>query len=660
MKRWVVLIILCISFSVHSGQDYLFSTGFEPHYSVGGEVTGLTLLGEAMTISLNGIPQQTLNNDGAFTLIDTVEAGQTYLVSIDNANCTATNASGLMPYTNITNVTINCPFSFSSVYDIKQGLATGDVALQNMLVTACGSVGYYLETTASDPQFIGTDYSGIFVYDPTVDCLALQPGDRVDINPATVNEFFGEIQLHNATYAIQSSNNRMPSPVITTPAALNTVNAHPLNGVLVEVQSVTVTTANNGSDEYEVDSALLVSDRFHETNPYPEFNESFDFIRGPMAFNFNRNKIQPRTISDLGRHSKLIINEVDYDQPGSDTDEFIEIYNAGTGTADLTNISVELVNGSNSNSYHSISLSPLGTLGAHQYLIIGSSSVISALPPGTPNIELTTLLHNGAPDGIALVNTSAETVLDALSYEGSITSANIGFTNPVNLVEGTALSVADSNAENGSLSRIPNGVDTDDADSDWQFSPTPTPGEVNLGDNSQIYLVINEIDYDQPGSDSAEFLELYNPDSTTVDLSYVDVVLVNGSNNLEYARIPLTGQLNPGEFVVIANSGVTVPPGTLTFTIAENGLQNGAPDGIALINNTNNSLIDSLTYEGSITQASITGFPNPVNLVEGNPTSAVDSGTGSIIRMPDGSDTDDNATDFIDSQNPTPGTTNQF
>ena len=35
--------------------------------------------------------------------------------------------------------------------------------------------------------------------------------------------------------------------------------------------------------------------------------------------------------------AQLVINEIDYDQPGTDGAEFIELYNAGGGAADLCN-----------------------------------------------------------------------------------------------------------------------------------------------------------------------------------------------------------------------------------------------------------------------------------------------------------------------------------
>ena len=95
---------------------------------------------------------------------------------------------------------------------------------------------------------------------------------------------------------------------------------------------------------------------------------------------------------------------------------------------------------------------------------------------------MTNYIQNGSPDGMALVDTSTETLIDALSYEGAITAATIpGFAAPVSLVEGTVLptSVADSNTVQGSLCRLPNGTDTNDAANDWKFCGTVTPGAAN-------------------------------------------------------------------------------------------------------------------------------------------------------------------------------------
>ena len=91
-------------------------------------------------------------------------------------------------------------------------------------------------------------------------------------------------------------------------------------------------------------------------------------------------------------------------------------------------------------------------------------------------------VQNGSPDGIALVDTSTNMLIDALSYEGSITMAEVpGIANPVSLVEGTVLSgaVADVNTGNASLCRSPNGKDTDNANAYWKLCTSLTAGSAN-------------------------------------------------------------------------------------------------------------------------------------------------------------------------------------
>lgn len=159
--------------------------------------------------------------------------------------------------------------------------------------------------------------------------------------------------------------------------------------------------------------------------------------------------------------SSLVINEIDYDQVGADSGGFVEIKNTGSSAATLDGIALVLVNGGDGTEYARASLT--GSLAAGAYLKI--------------DIEP----QNGAPDGVALIDSASGTLLDALSYEGAITAAQIdGKT--YSLVEGTVLpdTVVDSNTVDGSLSRIPDGQDTNDAASDWVFTTTKTPGAANV------------------------------------------------------------------------------------------------------------------------------------------------------------------------------------
>ena len=101
-----------------------------------------------------------------------------------------------------------------------------------------------------------------------------------------------------------------------------------------------------------------------------------------------------------------MINEVDYDQVGADTGGFVEIANTGTAAAALDGTALVLVNGGDGTEYGRKALT--GTLAA------GAKLVVDVDP------------QNGAPDGLALVDTAKDTLLDALSYEGAIHTATIG------------------------------------------------------------------------------------------------------------------------------------------------------------------------------------------------------------------------------------------
>jgi len=181
-----------------------------------------------------------------------------------------------------------------------------------------------------------------------------------------------------------------------------------------------------------------------------------------------------------------------------------------------------------------------------------------------------------------------------------------------------------------------------------------------------VHLVINEIDYDQPGgTDDAEFVEIYNAGASPVSMANKALVFVNGANNLEYLRVPLAagGILPPGGYLVVGSSNLVVAPGAAVIRLAApNSIQNGAPDGVALVNVATQQLLDAFSYEGSITSAVITGFPGPVSLIEGAALSPLifddGLGTNSLIRWPNGVDSNNAATDWRLSGSPTPGAAN--
>ena len=103
---------------------------------------------------------------------------------------------------------------------------------------------------------------------------------------------------------------------------------------------------------------------------------------------------------------------------------------------------------------------------------------------------------------------------------------------------------------------------------------------------SQTPIFINEIHYDNTGTDAGEAIEIAGPAGT--DLTGWSIVLYNGSGGAVYDTDVLSGaipDLGGGFGVVVLN-------------YPSNGIQNGAPDGIALVN-ASNAVIQFLGYEGS-------------------------------------------------------------
>jgi len=96
-----------------------------------------------------------------------------------------------------------------------------------------------------------------------------------------------------------------------------------------------------------------------------------------------------------------------------------------------------------------------------------------------------------------------------------------------------------------------------------------------------VGVIINEIDADTPGSDNAEFVELYDGGVGHTSLAGLVVVFYNGGDHKSYAAFDLDGfATNASGYFTLGNP--TVPGVDLVFDPGANGLlQNGA-DAVAL------------------------------------------------------------------------------
>jgi len=264
-----------------------------------------------------------------------------------------------------------------------------------------------------------------------------------------------------------------------------------------------------------------------------------------------------------GETTLVFINEIHYDNASTDSGEGIEI--AGLAGTDLAGMSLVPYNGSNGTSYS-----------------------ITALTGVIPNQEsgFGTLwfaisgLQNGAPDGVALVAADGTTVLQFLSYEGAFDATNgpaIGLTSTdIGVAETSSTPVGESLQLVGSGFRY--------EDFTWQDAAASSNAAINSG---QTFVApapfINEIHYDNNGADSDEGVEIAG--LAGIDLAGMSLVPYNGSNGTSYSVTALTG--------IIPNQQGGF--GTLWFAIS--GLQNGAPDGVALVA-ADGEVLQFLSYEG--------------------------------------------------------------
>jgi DNA/RNA endonuclease G (NUC1) len=102
---------------------------------------------------------------------------------------------------------------------------------------------------------------------------------------------------------------------------------------------------------------------------------------------------------------------------------------------------------------------------------------------------------------------------------------------------------------------------------------------------------LGELHYDNVGVDVNEAIEVEGPAGT--DLTGWSVVLYDGNGGASYNTTPLTGSIP-------ATCGAR---GVVVLTYPSNGIQNGSPDGMALVD-AGGHVVEFLSYEGVLTATS--------------------------------------------------------
>ncbi|MBN1774408.1 MAG: lamin tail domain-containing protein [Deltaproteobacteria bacterium] len=217
---------------------------------------------------------------------------------------------------------------------------------------------------------------------------------------------------------------------------------------------------------------------------------------------------------------------------------------------------------------------------------------------------------------------------------------------------------------------VPDGIDAPDTTDelpdvveDEGSDSADAPGDADGTDTGPTTptLVISEIDYDIVGADSTEFVELYNYGAAAVSCAGLELQFANGVSGtgvVEDTHVLTCLEIPAGGFHVVGSDALraTLPGGCSSERLlggGDNLIQNGGTgtssgvgDALALLHDDGTTLVvvDGVSYEGPV-----------AGWGEGLPAPA-DSNTreGSLQRRPAGRDTNDNATDFLVLDPPTP------
>ncbi len=195
----------------------------------------------------------------------------------------------------------------------------------------------------------------------------------------------------------------------------------------------------------------------------------------------------------------------------------------------------------------------------------------------------------------------------------------------------------------------------DDSDGDIDCADADCAASAACGN-----LVVNELDYDMSGADDFEFVEVFNAGAGPVSLDGVSVEIINGVSGTVSDSVPLTGMLPAGGYLVVADAGVVVDPQATVVLLPDN-VENGPTDAVAIYDANSNVVVDAISYEGAVSAVDINGTDFDLGMLEGGSPTVTDNGsvaTFSLVRLPNGTDTNVADADWKGTTALTPGASN--
>ena len=323
----------------------------------------------------------------------------------------------------------------------------------------------------------------------------------------------------------------------------------------------------------------------------------------------------------------VVINEImqNPDAVSDSNGEWFELFNT---TTDDIDIDLWTVADDGSNEFTINNGGPL-VVPAGGFLVFSNNADMSTNGGLQVDYEYSNMFLGNGSDELVLFDNGL-TEVDRVEWDNGAT-----FPDPT----GASMALIDASLDNNV------GSNWCEAASTYGDGDSGTPGQVN---DCGFRPVVNEVDYDQPGSDTAEFVEILNRGTEVGNLSTVELVLVNGNGGAPYQTIGLPDvDLAPGEHFVVCKDAATVAVCDLD---AISSIQNGSPDAVAL--RIDGVVVDTVSYEGDVAAP----------YTEGSGSGLSDSGSSGqdyrgISRLPNGFDSNRNNVDFARSCI-TPGASN--
>nr|XP_060642378.1 uncharacterized protein LOC132781870 isoform X1 [Anolis sagrei ordinatus]XP_060642379.1 uncharacterized protein LOC132781870 isoform X1 [Anolis sagrei ordinatus] len=268
---------------------------------------------------------------------------------------------------------------------------------------------------------------------------------------------------------------------------------------------------------------------------------------------------QDHIVTPKGRVHSLLINEVNSDNPGEDTVEYLELYHISGQRVPLDGYALVFYNGNGNTAYNVKDLRGIFT-NDQGFLLLGSAAVVPK-----PRVILPKNSIQNGPDAIALyfgrrdlhngMEVTSEGLVDALVHKSKksdradeLVSVLTPGVEP--FLEDPLFRTADESLER-----------CQGADAQWFFQVSvPTPGLDNhcipFAQLNASFLVINEVNI-AFAEGSFGFVELQGPPSTVV--KDVVLVMIDGRNQETSFVWEVHGKTSPDGLLLLGSDQTGIP-----------------------------------------------------------------------------------------------------